>query len=66
MSNALSVGIPFFPSVKFYQRGDFCYFVNTEIGTWVALPNYFVKVFFDKQHTETPSEQYLRTGVHKG
>lgn len=49
MRNSFSVGMPFFPSVKFYQRGDFFYFVNPAAGNWVALPGNYAKNLFDKK-----------------
>ena len=60
MSGLNSVGMPFFSSVKFFLRGDFLYFVNPQFGTWVALPNYYAKNFFNKQSDEIPEEKYQK------
>lgn len=58
MNGLISVGVPFFPHVKSYVRGDFCYFINTKTGTWVALPNYFAKILFDKNFSEQYKKVY--------
>ena len=60
MSGLISIGIPFFPCVKSYIRGNFCYFINPKIGTWVALPNYCAKILFDKKCAENQGEQYSK------
>lgn len=60
MSASMSVGIPFFRDIKFYHRGDFSYFINPDVGTWVALPSYQTKILFAEQYTRSHSAEYVQ------
>ena len=60
MTASISVGIPLFRDVKVYRRGDFSYFINPDVGTWVALPNYHAKILFAEQCTRSHSVEYAQ------
>ena len=58
-NSKLSLPVSFFPEVRFYQRGDFVYFINTKSGTWVALPKYHFKILFSEQCSKIYTSQYI-------